>query len=157
LWSRWKARRPWAPDALTETAIASLEGEPRTWLDAAVNLMAFGQIEPPADSIECGARRLQASRALCNLAKLKTLNLIGGADGVPIDPKYFDFPRKLGTQENSLELDTYEISDAKFDDQDLARGWSHVRIDPPATFMEWLNGCGPAFHRSSWISLSSPT
>jgi hypothetical protein len=69
-WHRFP-RQPWAPpDALTEAAIAELEDQQNIDLEAAINLMAFGSINPnPPENLESGARRQQALNAICNSKK----------------------------------------------------------------------------------------
>lgn len=89
-WRRFPGQ-PWTPpEALTEAAIGTIEDQPNIWLDAAINLMVFGQIDPPAvDSLESGARRLQAFNAICNSKKFSFIR-----EGVPVAiPE--DFPQSL--------------------------------------------------------------
>jgi hypothetical protein len=69
-WHRFPGR-PWTPpDTLTEAAIDVLADQTNIWLDHAINLMVFGQIDPnPPDDIETVARRQQALNAICNSKK----------------------------------------------------------------------------------------
>lgn len=79
-WHRFPGQ-PWTPpEALTEAAIGTIEDQPNIWLDAAINLMVFGQIDPPAvDNLESRARRQQALNSICNSKKFSFIR-----EGVPV-------------------------------------------------------------------------
>jgi len=84
-WHRFPGQ-PWTPpDTLTETAIDVLADQPNIGLDAAINLMVFGQIYPnPLENLESRARRQQALNAICNSKKFTFIQ--GGASvNVPED------------------------------------------------------------------------
>jgi hypothetical protein len=154
---RWNSFRdqPWSPPETLVAAIDKLDrDDPIIWINAAVDLMAFGLEPLPADGIERGARRQQASRALCEGARLGKFILIGGIEGDEIKRSYFDFPRKLGSLKNSLEIDHAKLADDNDFDEPFER-WDRVRIDPAARFIEWLGERG-GFALGKQSSLSSP-
>jgi len=94
--------------------------------------------------IEVLARKAQAGRALCNAARQGRLNLIGtpvrGGDGwQPIERAYFDMPRFLGDDDNSIVTDMNRLSDEAFLTAQGAphTSWFNVRLEAPQ-FASWL-------------------
>ena len=150
--ARWQAHwtsvqdLPWKPDADVLSALDRIKDEPVLWLSSAVNIMAFGCTNPPQDVhlIEVLARKAQAGRALCNAARQGRLNLIGtpvrGGDGwQPIERAYFDMPRFLGDDDNSIVTDMNRLSDEAFLTAQGAphTSWFNVRLEAPQ-FASWL-------------------
>ncbi|MBR0685297.1 hypothetical protein JQ594_05180 [Bradyrhizobium manausense] len=120
------------------------DGAPIVWLDAAVDLMAFGSEDPDTlEVFEQGARRYQASRALCAAAHVGDITLFAGKRGRPVDRRQLDFSRKLGAEANTLEIDRSEKlhdSAAVFDEE--FKTLKLVRIDR-AALVAWLRErCG---------------
>ena len=145
-WSCWQ-EGPWSPSAtLTPQATERFKNEPRIWLNDAVDLMAFGGLAPVQDIYERAARRRQASRALCEAARLEKFSLLGSPDNPgdksdPIPPAYFDWPRHLGSENNSLRTDLSQVSEADFAAaEQLYDLWFSVRINT-GTFLKWLSSC----------------
>ena len=136
----------WKPDADVSSVLAQIKDEPVLWLSTAVNVMAFVSLNPPqrVALIELLARKAQAGRALCNAARQGCLTLIGtsvrGGDGwEPIERAYFDVPRFLGDDENSIITDMSRLSDEAFliAQQALHTTWFNVRVEA-RQFASWL-------------------
>jgi hypothetical protein len=136
--------QPWTPPETLAAAIDELDGdEPAIWLNAAVDLMAFGIDPPPAaDGVECGARRLQASKELCEGARLGKFKLIAGNEGHEIKRSKFDLGLRLGATKDTLEMDRASSrceSDLEFDRP--FECLELVRAEPAAEFVAWLRKC----------------
>src|SRR4051794_26225667 len=111
------------------------------------NIMAFGCTNPPQEAplIEVLARKAQAGRALCNAARQGRLHLIGtpvrGGDGwQAIERAYFDMPRFLGDEENTIITDVNKLPDEAFLASLEANhiSWFNVRVKAPPQFVNWL-------------------
>jgi hypothetical protein len=108
-----KASKPdrysWTPPpTLNNDSLNDLNNEPRLWLYRAVDLMAFGGKRVPKSMLEASLRRFQASRALCDAARIHPIKFMGNPDqsgdkSDPIPQSYFDSPRCLGHDDNTLE------------------------------------------------------
>jgi hypothetical protein len=162
-WRIWEdfINAPWEPPASLEAALSKVHG-PRIWLSHAVDIMAFGDEGAPIDPevqtkkrgyiMEVAARRCRASRALCRAAQSGALTVIGAGDydsdaSEKISSDYFDTPRQLGSENNSLETDPDSIPaerpmsarhghtkwfNVRFETNSLLVWlWSVVRTDPP--------------------------
>jgi hypothetical protein len=157
---RWRrfTGRPWSPPETLAAAIDKLDGdEPAIWLNAAVDLMAFGIESPAADGVECGARRLQASIELCEGARLGKFKLIAGTEGHEIKRSKFDHGLRLGATKDTLEIDRASSrceSDLEFD-RPFER-LDVVRIEPAAEFVAWLRQCCGAPQLEEQSSQSVP-
>jgi hypothetical protein len=98
--------RPWSPPETLPAAIENLEKEGLAFigLGRAVDLMAFALGSRPADVIELGARRRQASGELCKGAHNEKFEVVHGYPATNINPADFNFAERLGKSDNSLEL-----------------------------------------------------
>jgi hypothetical protein len=148
-------RVPWTPpENLAEGVLLEYRDEPRIWLSAAVNLMAFGGLDAPKDldEIEVTARRVQAAIALFDEPARKGLvNFIGSPDvkgsdrSDDIPPSYFDMPRSLGDPDESIYTNLARLSEAcegSSPNWDAAiqgqhQRWFNVRVGGPR-FIAWL-------------------
>jgi hypothetical protein len=152
-WEAFQAS-PWKPPASLETALSKVRG-PRVWLSHAVDIMAFGDegvpVEPEQRSrrrgfiMEVAARRCQASRALCQATQNGALSIRGSRNGDSdaserIPSEYFDTPRRLGSEDNSLETDPDKIpTDKSTRARREHQKWFNVRIDC-GSLIAWLRG-----------------
>jgi hypothetical protein len=155
LWTHRCYRVPWTPpENLTEGVLLQYRDEPRIWLSAAVNLMAFGGPDAPKDldEIEVTARRVQAAIALFDEpARNGLVNFIGSPDvkgsdrSDDIPPSYFDMPRSLGDPDESIYTNLARLSEAcegaspNWDAaiQGQHQRWFNVRVGAPR-FIAWL-------------------
>jgi hypothetical protein len=151
---KWEAVQaaPWEPPASLEAALSKVQ-DPRIWLSHAVDIMAFGDEGVPADPddqtkkrgyiMEVAARRCQASRALCRAAQSGAVTVMGAGDrdsdaSEKISSDYFDTPRQLGSENNSLETDPDRISaDRPIRARHGHTKWFNVRIEKHS-FLNWL-------------------
>jgi hypothetical protein len=157
----------WAsPPSLTLATLEALKYIPRLWLADAINLMAFGK---RADLTELGnfrrcsdpsikrdgtpnfaniAQHMRAAKALFSAAHTGKIEFLtsptkSGDVSDPLPGHYFDYPRMLGSEDNSIATDLHEA--AKNDDHEFyraARDRNHltgVRVKT-ASFVAWLNG-----------------
>jgi hypothetical protein len=143
--SRWESLQdsPWSPPPSLNEIVLDIN-LPATWLNHAIDLMAFGSEAIPSDLLERAARRCRASRALCQAARMSRVAFIGNpnrpGDGSDLIPRgYFDQPRQLGSADNSLETAVDLISDDEFTVAYEGRHqkWFNVRVQTD-TLMEWL-------------------
>jgi hypothetical protein len=150
-YSKWAAVQtaPWSAPATLEQALRKMEKEPAIWLSQAVDAMAFGNDDAAIDPMERAARRCQASRALCEAARRDEIKLIGSPNkpsdsSDPIPRPYFDTPRQLGDQDNSLSTNLDALSDSEFTTAHAGghQKWFNVRVE--ANFLVlWLRGFVP--------------
>ena len=136
----------WVPPASLETALRKIQDLPVVWLNQAVDIMAFGNESAASHPMEFAARRCQASRALCQGARMDQVRAIGNPDrpgdkSEPIPRAYFDIPRQLGSADNSVETALDNISTQEFM---IAAGgghqkWFNVRIETRSLSV-WLRG-----------------
>jgi hypothetical protein len=159
--AKWEAFQasPWKPPASLEAALSRVQG-PRVWLSQAVDFMAFGDEGAPTDRedqtkkrgyiMEVAARRCQASRALCQAAQKGALSIMGSDDrnsdaSEKIPSEYFDTPRRLGNEDNSLETDPDRIPEGN--SIRARRGHTkrfNVRVET-AALVAWLRSFLPTF------------
>jgi hypothetical protein len=151
-YSKWLAvqNAAWSAPATPEAALRKIESEPAIWLNQAVDVMAFGDGAAATDPMEKAAGRCQASRALCEAARRDEVKLIGspskpGDSSEPIPRPYFDTPRQLDDQDNSLGTNLDALSDDEFT---IARAgghqrWFNVRAETNSLVL-WLRGFVPA-------------
>jgi hypothetical protein len=137
-YSTWLALQdaPWSPPTSLEAALRKIEELPVIWLNEAVDTMAFGVEEASSDRMEFAARRCQASRALCEAARLDAINAIGNPDrpgdgSEPVPRAYFDIPRQLGSADNSFETALDKVSTDEFMVATSGghQKWFNVRIE----------------------------
>jgi hypothetical protein len=112
-WAAFQATVAWVPPQSLALALARIQDD-RVWLSEAVDIMAFG-MEVPDNAIEAAARRAQASRQLCQAARKGLVQMMGSpkkpGDTSDIIPQtYFDTPRQLGADANSLDVLTTAIT-----------------------------------------------
>jgi hypothetical protein len=135
----------WAPPpSLNNRFLRTIERLPVISLNQAVDMMAFGDECIPQDPEEQAARRCQASRALCDAARLNLVRALGnpnrrGDASDPIPRAYFDTPRQLGHADNSLETALDKLSDDDFVPATNGnhQKWFNVRIECPSLLL-WL-------------------
>jgi hypothetical protein len=154
LWADQCYRQPWFPPAqLTESALLECCDEPRIWLSAAANLMAFGRLELPKglNEFEATTCRAQAAIALFDAAGKGIVHLIGSPDveggdrSDDIPPAYFDIPRNLGDADQSISTDLArlsEVCEGSSANWDAARHgrhqkWFNVRVET-SRFVSWI-------------------
>jgi hypothetical protein len=156
-WQAFQAAVPWAPPQSLELRLLKIHDD-RPWLNEAVDIMAFGAEKVSDNPFEVAARRAQASRALCQAARDGTVQMLGSAKrssdaNDPIPPAYFDIPRQLGADANSLDVFSDQISDEAFFSISAGDGyerWFNVRIKKQS-FLNWLERVLQAYFRySDW-------
>jgi hypothetical protein len=140
---------PWKPPtALNNETLNDLDSEPRISLNRAVDLMAFGGAQIPKPPLEVALRRIQASRALCDAARTNPLKFIGNPDqrgdrSEPIPQAYFDMPRCLGDEDDTLITDLDKVIKVKVMGDFIAardgnhHSWFNVRVETKP-FLNWL-------------------
>jgi hypothetical protein len=171
---KWCYEVPWSPpEQLTKTALLEYGNEPRIWLMAAVNLMAFGRSAAPKDldEIEIVVRRVQAAIALFEgPARKGIVSLIGSPDleggdrSETIPAAYFDMPRCLGNADNSISTNMARVSDAcegpsaiwNAARQGQHQKWFNVRLEGPS-FISWLSSLLQHSDSSHPISVAKST
>jgi hypothetical protein len=169
---KWCYEVPWSPpEQLTKTALLEYGNEPRIWLTAAVNLMAFGRSAAPKDldEIEIVVRRVQAAIGLFDgPARKGIVSLIGSPDvkggdrSETIPAAYFDMPRCLGNADNSIYTDMARVSDACEGPSAIWNAarhgqhqkWFNVRLEGPS-FVSWLSSLLETSDTSHPISVKS--
>jgi hypothetical protein len=167
--AKWEALQdaPWEPPASLEAALSKVQG-PVIWLSHAVDVMAFGDEGVPVEPeqqikrrgyiMEIAARRCQASRALCVAAQRGVLSIKGACDrdsdaSKKVRRKYFDTPRQLGSEDNTLETDPDRIPAGRpIRARHKHTKWFNVRIETQS-LLAWLRGF---IHRTS-EPLTEPT
>jgi hypothetical protein len=99
--------------------------------------------------MELAARRCQASRALCKAARRDEVKLIGspnrpGDSSDAIPRPYFDTPRQLGDQDNSVQTNLDALSDVEFTTAHTGghQKWFNVRAETSSLVL-WLRGFVP--------------
>jgi hypothetical protein len=141
----------WSPGDERRVIIARAVTEKRILLSTAVNLMAFGTLHVPNDlespagvPLEEVARKRQAARALCEAARLEHIEMIGspnrpGDSSDPIPAEYFDTPRSLGHENDSIETDTNRVPMDVYIDfrKGHHQSWYGVRLDAKS-FRKWI-------------------
>jgi hypothetical protein len=144
-------KSPWAPPpTLTrESALVSIGSSSRVWLSTAIDLMSglpesstmFRRSTSGLSTLI--TKRQRAARALfAAVAKMNGAVLVGSLDhqiDQTIEPYYFDLPRTLGAENNSVETDLAECAEdprwhAQFDAH-TSKPWFNVRVD-----VAWLVG-----------------
>jgi hypothetical protein len=143
-WQAFQAVVPWVPPQSLELDLLKIDDD-RPWLNEAVDIMAFGAEKTLTNPLEVAARRARASRSLCQAARKGAVQMLGSpkkpsdAD-IPIPPTYFDIPRQLGAEANSLDVFSDQISDEAFFSIATGDGyerWFNVRIKKQS-FLNWL-------------------
>jgi hypothetical protein len=173
-WIKWCYGVPWSPpEQLTKAALLEFCNEPRIWLSAVVNLMAFGKSAAPKDldDIEIVARRVQAAIALFDgPARKGIVSLIGSPDleggdrSENIPAPYFDMSRCLGDADNSIHTNMARVSDAcegpsaiwDAARQGLHQKWFNVRVEG-TSFISWLSSLLESSDSSHPISVAKST
>lgn len=145
-------RKPWSAPVTIEMAVADeINGNPRIWLQRAIDLMAFGGARIPKNPFKQADQRIRASRALCNAARTELLTIYGSpndrtANAEKIPSLYFDTPCCLGAEDNTLGPDFDLISKNDHPTAQVhynaARDprkeiWFNVRIETKS-FFSWL-------------------
>jgi hypothetical protein len=135
------------PDALGAQTLDPFRQQGRLCLATAVNLMAFGQPEvPDPERVINIARRQRAAKRLFDGARRGQVSLVGdnrpgGDRSDPIPADYFDMPRKLGHDDNTIDTDLDAVS---FPSDFIAArekrhlGWFSVRVNG-REFIDWLS------------------
>jgi hypothetical protein len=137
----------WQPTGLTLDDVKSQIGNgPRLLLSVTIELMVAAPAhgEPPESII---TRRQQAARALFEAARSEPKSVFIGSRDLendqPIEARYFDVPRTLGHEDNSIETDFAKcVDDPKcqhqFDGQiGKSQPWRNVRVNADF-FLAWI-------------------
>jgi hypothetical protein len=149
---------PWTPPADPNDAIAAIREFKKPSLDDIVTILAVGSLLPPDSLSEADlvARRIQASRAIFGAAKSGKPEFLGrkdvGDDSQAIPPNYFNLPRILGSEPNSIAVDFDRLNESQFDD--------YAKWDDETGFkfrIDWYDVCVDSASLIDWlISLVDP-
>jgi hypothetical protein len=151
------------PDALGAQTLDPFRQRGRLWLATAVNIMAFGQPEAPDPErlIDIG-RKQRAAKALFDAARWGQVSLVGdvrrgGDRSDQIPAAYFDTPRNLGRDDNSIETDLDLVSWSGFlsarEKEHVS--WFNVRANG-SEFIDWLAGTPTEAPVSREVALAEP-
>jgi hypothetical protein len=136
---------PWATPPTLKAALSTFENKAAVWLSEALDVMAFGTEKVPDHPVEAAVRRTQASKGLCQAARSGLVQMFGAANhqcdaNDPIPRAYFDIPRQIGSDANSLDVFSDPISDDEFygvGDNGGYQKWFNVRIET-SSLLDWL-------------------
>jgi hypothetical protein len=144
---------PWnPPETLTIEVLDALSKQPRIWLADIIKAMTGlpdNSAEPPPlgpgsywRAAENAAQRQQVAATLFKAARAADHPVfIGSRDRLSdqlIPQEYFDIPRTLDSEDNSVRADMERVRDAQFDaEMANPQKWLNVRVDG-AWVADWL-------------------